>query len=819
MSKYLLYIILCILIITQCRSINTNYKTGNRYGLKDSYKETVAKSQTKHRYSLRDSHKEQLDQSKSKNKYGLKSSTLEYNKSKSLKNRYGLLSSAREAELKKSTQNRYGLKSTIKDTRSNYKNRKQQNTNPYSISDKKSKELIKTIHPYGLKNNLSTNRSKILKNKYGLSTAPDEIERTKKNKNHYGLKTSGHDQRLKNINKHYFEHEMTNQEETELTAYVFNAPGKFIPPDDYLKIFTQYKKVKIRAFLFANAEYDQNSYDLKYTVNDIKLMEKFLKLVLYTPSERITSHVNLKLDQFNEKFNQFAKTIQKDELILIYYSGNGRTNGMPIFTDMKDITPKNFYKLLNTFNNDTLMIMDTSYLSMGDPSTKVQNVAEEEGIRPNITRVYSNLSHKAIKEGVYKTHQLYKHRLFNTFAMMDQMGLDEDSGYSIFTLLILSYFAEFAITGGDIEVTIEKVHSYIHTKISTFEESGLQIRRPKKIPIISSKFINENNNIILFKNLSDLQERLSERDRLLRAMYKKAVRLQNEGNYRSAVNLFLGVLNKRKGGDFKNTKARLAECYLALANDERNKNPKRAIKMYKQSLKYKPNSSTAMYNLARTYERQGDGKKAKDTYHKLTKTSNDKQIIEKTQKRLAKTVQNVKLRKQADNFISKGNKSFKNKKIYKAQKYYKKAQNKYNQGEDELGIAVAYNNLGVSYHSQKKYDQSIKYHKKSLKIKLKYGYNLGIGISYFNIGVNYYETGKYNKAIYYFKMAVKYHIKAGVKNSKLATCYLYLSGCYISLQNNNDAIKYQKIAVKLLKNINDSRFQSENKKLQKLIEK
>ncbi len=795
MIKYLSGVFLSVLLFHQCaekafKSSQFGKKSSQShpYGLTDTTSEGDLKNETSHPYRL-----------KSTKEAKRKTSSHPYN-----------LSSTSKAKKRSVLSSPYGFKNEGKAAARN----RVANDHPYGLSSSpENRKLSRSTHPYGLKGSKRKER-----NPYGLKTTYKEEYLAKRSKKPYRLRVGPKDYRQDVIKKPFFDLKETEDVEVpRLTAYISNAPGVVIPDDDFLPFFGPYKKPKIRAFLVGNQDYSESKYQLKYVKNDIKVFRELLKQVLEVPSGRIHIVENAKLDDFITQFKAFIKEIEKDELVMIYYSGHSDNNGMPIFTDMKTISPNYFHNiLLKSFKNDTALIMDSAFISSpGASKNKSIFIVEPEiGRKRNFIRIY-NLNYKVKKEGYYKNDLSYKKLFKRTYSMLDQMGV-EGEGNGLFTLIFLSFFADFfSFDETESEASFETVNSYLQSKISSFEEAGVVLNRPKKYPIVGSRFEVDENNFLLFKNLAEARLGLSDEDRFLKEMYKKAVRLQNEGKYDSAANLFLSVIRKRKGANYANTKARLAECYLELGNQQKD-DPDKAVKAYRKALRYDPDSADALYNLGKAYEKKGDNDKAVGYYKKAAGVAVDPKLAGKSKRKLSRLERRRRLVRSAKENMRLGYKAYKKRNYEKAIGHFKKAEKAYRILKDPLRLSIALNNLGTCYIAQEEYDTAYKYSKKSLKLKKKLNDAEGIANSNNNLGVIYYHKGKYRKAVKYLLRAQKTFDAMNRRDAIVATSLLNLANSYQKLDEPDEALTYQREGVSMLKEIKDSRYKEQEKRLEEM---
>ena len=119
-------------------------------------------------------------------------------------------------------------------------------------------------------------------------------------------------------------------------------------------------------------------------------------------------------------------------------------------------------------------------------------------------------------------------------------------------------------------------------------------------------------------------------------------------------------------------------------------------------------------------------------------------------------------------------------------------------GEQDTGIAISYNNLGLNYYYQGDYTSAIHHYQKALKIYLEFfnEHSVDIGICYGNVGNAYYAQGDYKQALVFFYKALELHLKNQVKDQTyIALMYNNLGVIYHAQGNYAEAILHFKKAL------------------------
>ncbi|MFH1319876.1 MAG: tetratricopeptide repeat protein [Bacteroidota bacterium] len=234
------------------------------------------------------------------------------------------------------------------------------------------------------------------------------------------------------------------------------------------------------------------------------------------------------------------------------------------------------------------------------------------------------------------------------------------------------------------------------------------------------------------------------------------------------------------------------------------KNYFECLKIYKE-LGYKNGIALSYNNIAMIYKEQGDHSNALKNHFeslKIKKEIGDKQGI-------AYSYNNIGL-------------IYKNQYNYPAAiENYLKSLNILKELGNKVGIAASYNNLGNVYRYQgnlskeqgdtaqanRDYSAALKNHFESLKIKEETGDNQGNASSYNNIGIIYYEQGKYDEAVNFITKGLSINKAAGNKG-KMKDNYMAFTNCYAQQGNYKLAYKYQQLYTQ----IKDTLFNEEKSK-------
>ncbi|HEO65473.1 MAG TPA: tetratricopeptide repeat protein [Spirochaetes bacterium] len=457
-----------------------------------------------------------------------------------------------------------------------------------------------------------------------------------------------------------------------------------------LSVFKDFNKPKIRVLIIANADYKGIKYDLPFTVNDAEVYQGIFHHVFEVPDHRILMCYNLSYPGFIKKMKEFTKTIRKDDLIFIIYTGHGHFNGLPRFIDEKSPSIQGFYDLINhSFTNDTVLLMDSCYsgnVEKAKPILKALKLDKRYGFRKNILRFYSSLAAQKSEGNHYYLIQKYQKHLKETYLFLKSMGYEARKN-SLFTLLFASFFAEHSLSEVD-NISFEALYSHITTKISLMQQEGLVIQRPVMYPFMKRPFKEHYN--LLYR--TPTAKGLSSRE----IIYKKACRKQAEKKHRVAADLFLDL------NHYKDSRKRLSQCYTWQALKRIDSHPKHAIYLLKKALTYDPKSFYTLTFLGQGYQRAGQYSKALSLFravHKRAVKKHDRLWV-------AVSLNNMGL-------------------VYKKQKDYSKALDYYSKalkiriatlGANHPLCGVSYNNIGAVYYYLKDYKKAQRFMLKAVRV-------------------------------------------------------------------------------------------------------
>lgn len=128
----------------------------------------------------------------------------------------------------------------------------------------------------------------------------------------------------------------------------------------------------------------------------------------------------------------------------------------------------------------------------------------------------------------------------------------------------------------------------------------------------------------------------------------------------------------------------------------------------------------------------------------------------------------------------------------KALELYEESLQLKEQINDEIGIALLYNNIGTVYGSMKNYKKALEYLRKSETIYTKMDNQPGIIMVYYNMGYIYLEYDNFDKAINYFNLSMVAAKKIGY-NDYITSNYKALIESYAANCDYENFSKYYKL--------------------------
>jgi tetratricopeptide (TPR) repeat protein len=126
---------------------------------------------------------------------------------------------------------------------------------------------------------------------------------------------------------------------------------------------------------------------------------------------------------------------------------------------------------------------------------------------------------------------------------------------------------------------------------------------------------------------------------------------------------------------------------------------------------------------------------------------------------------------------------------------------------DQLGVAMAYNNIGEVYRAQGEYAQALEWYGKSVAITEKLGDQAGLAPTYNNIGFVYKARGEYDQALEWYGKSATITEKLGDQAS-LATIYNNVGVAYKSRGEYAQALEWYGKSVAITEQLGDHFMQA-----------
>jgi hypothetical protein len=242
-----------------------------------------------------------------------------------------------------------------------------------------------------------------------------------------------------------------------------NTPGEI---RNTLTTFNAIIPQKTYIFIIGNNTYsDESGYEkLTQCHNDINLMKKIFMHCCNVADDNIFSYLDITLPGCQKYFNQFLNTIDKESLVIIFYSGHGDPNGSLVFVDGKKLNPVELRRHINSFSNDTVLLIDACY--SGNNEGPLDFFQKDQPFKSNCIRIYSSLAHLTAKEISYENH-FFKSALPFYSEVLDINNID---GNSYFTALIGHFFTHYKLKKGE-NVSYSELVSYITNKGKIYVET------------------------------------------------------------------------------------------------------------------------------------------------------------------------------------------------------------------------------------------------------------------------------------------------------------------------------------------------------------
>lgn len=253
------------------------------------------------------------------------------------------------------------------------------------------------------------------------------------------------------------------------------APGTFDEPKSFPMMFQlntkesfkNLKKNDVIALIVGNNDYTDASgfLPLKQCINDTRLLSRLLNICCKIPRDNIIIKNNISRDDFTRLFDETIARLKPDQSFLFYYSGHGRRDGSLIFIEGEKITPHVLKEKINSFKQDTTLILDACYSGNNEGPIERE---ENKGYKKNCIRIYSSLAHMISKEIKYSTgyFSLIKPFYEDVLQLKDEENI---TGNGYFTSFIGYFFAEYDFLDAG-NVSFWNMMTYVTNKSKNYVE-------------------------------------------------------------------------------------------------------------------------------------------------------------------------------------------------------------------------------------------------------------------------------------------------------------------------------------------------------------
>lgn len=221
------------------------------------------------------------------------------------------------------------------------------------------------------------------------------------------------------------------------------------------------------ALLIGNNAYETESgYEPLYQCDsDVRLITSLLTTCCNVPADNINAHTDLTAPEFRRIFTRVTAGLKPGQGFLFTYSGHGDKDGALVFTNGSRIMPEELKTMINSFKNDTVMMLDACYSGNNEGPI---NYRPEYRFKDNCLRIYSSLAHLSAKEIKYTNDYFDAVQGFYE----DVLGLKGERaipGNGYFTLFIGYFFAEYEVHDYR-KITFNQMFRYISNKSKEYVE-------------------------------------------------------------------------------------------------------------------------------------------------------------------------------------------------------------------------------------------------------------------------------------------------------------------------------------------------------------
>ena len=232
--------------------------------------------------------------------------------------------------------------------------------------------------------------------------------------------------------------------------------------------FRNVKKQNTLAFLIGNDKYTKESdfAPLGQCYNDVILLKQIFTHCVKIDQSNIYSNKDLTLSEFKMRFNEFVKKANANPKanVIITFSGHGNEDGSLVFVNGGMLKPNELKKLVNSFSNDVILIIDACYSGSNEGPKEILK-GKKQNFKENSLRVYASLAHLTAKEITYNS-LFFKH--LKPFYK-DILKINKLTGNGYFTAMIGMFFAEYKFKKNE-NISFKDLVSYVTNRGKQYVE-------------------------------------------------------------------------------------------------------------------------------------------------------------------------------------------------------------------------------------------------------------------------------------------------------------------------------------------------------------
>jgi hypothetical protein len=231
--------------------------------------------------------------------------------------------------------------------------------------------------------------------------------------------------------------------------------------------FAEVREQKVYVFMVGNDKYQRRSGfgELRQCYNDVILLRQIFIHCLKVNPKRIFSYRDLSLNAFMNRFNDFIDKLDENSLVVFTYSGHGDEDGSLVFVDGGRLRSNVLKNLINSFGNDTVLLIDACYSGNNEGPIEVFKGKKRVGFKPNSLRIYASLAHLTAKEIAYSNVFFQSVRPF----YRDVLKIHAIEGNGYFTAMIGLFFASYKLKE-DENISFKDLVSYITNRGKQYVE-------------------------------------------------------------------------------------------------------------------------------------------------------------------------------------------------------------------------------------------------------------------------------------------------------------------------------------------------------------